>query len=257
MTLILLANTVADAAAQIIQTDSSDVETSTGHHECVEQGTRLTYWNAGVTAARRIAYVNKTNKLSADYMVLLDAVNHVGYSLKTLSWSDYPSTLTTHETKTLAAGDLVGPNARDYVYAFSSLQTNKEAFGIELASSGYNKTVTSLYFGAGFEMEYFAAERGLEFVPVAEGSAPIQYGRDLYFLSGQLSFDVGNLTQDNIDSFNALPDDEPMLLYDSSGDILEHKLLHCILLDSEVYAAFNDLYAIRFTFGVIRDSWML
>jgi len=257
MSLILLANTVADAAAQIIQTDSSDVATASGHHECVEQGTRLTYWNAGATAARRIAYINKTNKLSADYMVLLDAVNHVGYSLKTLSWSDYPSTLTTHETKTLAAEDLVGPNARDYVYAFSSLQSNKEAFGIELASSGYNKTVTSLYFGVGFEMNYFAAERGLEYSPIPEGAQPVQYKRDLYFLSGQLSFDVGNLTQDDIDSFYALPDQEPMLLYDASGDILEHKLLHCILLNADIHAAFNDLYAISFSFGVIRDSWLI
>ncbi len=257
MSLVLLANTVADAAAQILQTDTSDAATTGGLIQCIEQGSRFTYWNSGVTAARRAAYVNKTNKLSADYLVLIDAINHLGKQIKVLEWSDYAATGTTLLTKTLGSSDLVGHGGRDYVYAFSSLQTDKEAFGIELSTTDYTKTLTALYFSEGLSFDYFLADRSVEYAPVSIHDAPVILGNDRYFLTARMQFTVGNVSQDTVNDYLALPDTEPVFFYDASGNTLEHKLLHCIILESEVQELFNDFYSIRFVVGIIRDDWII
>lgn len=255
MSVVLLANTVWHDAAQIKPTDSSDVDTTdTSTAQSVVGGQRHLYWAQSGTADRKLVYVNKAGNLNCSHVVVADAINHSGHTLKVVTYSGYTASPTTqYDSGSSFSGPYVGKQSKDFVYALASRVTNQQAIALSLeAGSGGNwaKTVTKFYACDGLTFNYpgVASYRPLAF------PSRHSYKRNFFLVDEEYKLYFDAVSRADKETFERLPNlmGEPVFLYDSAGGLLPDKLLHGIITAVEVSARFDDLYRIDITLNTLR-----
>lgn len=253
MSLSVLVNNAWQQAAQFKVTDLSDVATSdTDASDNVVRGARhLGYAQIG-TGARRFAYVNKAGGMSADTMVLIDAIKHATHSINVKSWTAFPGTSSSHFSSTNWAPTLIGPNSRDVLMSIGA-QSAKHGFGIELDSGtggAYTKLVTKLFFGTLMPLNY-NPQQSFESAPFW-GTVVVRRQSYLVEYAATLAFE--HLTSVEFDAWQSLYKllEEPFFLYDPDGTRLPEKLWHVVLPEFTATPLFNNLWNLQLTFYRLR-----
>lgn len=238
MSFSLIANTAGRAAALVQATDSSNVATDASKIRNIVGGPRHLSWQQTGTAARRLVYVNKTNKLSADTFVMVRADRHVGHSFTLSSWSSYPSTKVDHVTSSNWAPTLVGRNSTDFIQTGLSISAT-EAVGVLLDSGtagAYTKTVGQLYFGTAI-----ALPEPLNST-IEETARSESFHRAVYTVREERSLIFRLISRATLAALEALPVGEPVFLYDSLGKVLAANLYHCVITALNAQATGDDTF---------------
>lgn len=256
MSLLILPNSAWQYAAQIKPTDTSNVNTTdTVGIENVVGGHRHHFWQTS-TADRRLVYVDLSARMNATHCIVAGATDFANHSFKVLSWSDYSATMTTeYDSGAAFAGPYVGKQSSDFIYEFAARRTAREGFGIELAAGtggGWIKTVNKMYFADAFTINFGSIVR---FTP-SRFPERYTYRKQTYLIEERWSLVADNLTAAEKASFEGIYNlhDEPVFIYDSSGDIIPYKLLHGMISNYIVTALFNDMYRIDFEVLAIRNK---
>lgn len=248
MSFFILTNTARERAALLQATDSSDVATDATGIKNVSGGPRHLSWTQSGTGERRIAYINKTNKFTVDTFIMTRADRHVGHEFKLRSWSAYPGTSTDHVNSSNWAPTLVGVGSNDFVQTGLTI-TAAEAVGIVLAAGtagAYTKTVSQLFFGTAFNLPEPRS------VSVQMQWQTVTLGRKSYLLRERRSFTLENISRAEVETLQALPNDEPLFFYDSTGIVFADKLYHCLLTDVAIQPAQNDNHNVSIEISQLR-----
>lgn len=261
MSIWLLANTVGQECAQIVATDTSDAATSSQDKVgVIKGGQRHLKWTSDhATAARRVAYVDKTSNLTADFCVVTDAVAHNGKNLKIIEFTTYPGTETNLFNATLAGTDFIGSGAQDFVYKFPTQQTSKQGFAVEFGSTDYQKTARQVYFSQGLEFPDMPGNYEIELQRVSIHEPPAEHYGQRYKLWALATLAASEVTKAQLQTYIQLWKEDPVFFYDTSGtaqigNAIEEKLWHCIILQEQITPVHDDSHRIDWTLGLLR-SW--
>ena len=83
--------------------------------------------------------MNKAGNLNCSHVVVADAINHSGHTLKVVTYSGYTASPTTQYDSGSSFSGPVGKQSKDFVYALASRVTNQQAIALSLeAGSGGN-----------------------------------------------------------------------------------------------------------------------
>jgi hypothetical protein len=262
MSIWLLANTVGDNAAQIVATDTSD--SSSGINQTgvasIKGGPRHLKWTAShATAARRLAYVNKSGGLVADFCVIVDAKAHDGKQVDIVEFTTYGTTESDVDSRTLADSDYVGTSGRDFVHQFSAKQSSKQGFAVEFAGTDYQKTARQIYFSEGLEFADMPDFATIQIERVGYHAEPVEHFGSFYHLEALASFKVSEVSRADLNTFLGLWKEDPVFFYDSSGSsqvgtAIEDKIWHSIIMNYRVLPVHDDSNEIEFDIGILR-AW--
>lgn len=244
MGLWLLANTVGRDAAEIRVTDNTNVEVAASEAEGIDVirgGPRSLKWTQSGTNQRRIAYVNKSGLGTATHCVIVDAALHEGKVLHVYGWDDYAASGSAMHGA--APTPLIGIDQRDWAFELTTSFPDAEAFGVSFGiSDTYSKTVRQIYFCDGLEFDHASAVQ-FQRVPVHASAVP--HCGNFYKIHATATMTVGPVTRADIDTYYALPKEDPVFFYDDTGgsdygDHILHKLWHCIIAGEQVVVDYND-----------------
>lgn len=256
MSIIILANTVSELAAQVVATDLTPTATSSQSNVgCIRGGPRHLKWTSdSATAARRLNYVNKIGNLAADYCVVVDAIAHDGEEQQIIASATYSSSETNLDTRTLQASDYVGIGSSDFVFPFSARLSSQEAFSVAYTATDYEKTARQIYFCDSIELGEHGAESRISYSRSSIHSAAVPFAGQYYHLWGFANVEFEGVNRAALDAFLDMPRTDPIFLYDDSGgDAIPEILWHCIILSEQISPQFDNDNLLNLTLGILRD----
>lgn len=260
MSIWVIANTVGYSCAQLVATDTSDAATSTqANVSTVRGGPRHLKWTSDhATAARRIAYVDKTGNLAANFVCMVDAAAHVGKNVKIIEFTSYGGTEANIDSRTLDTADLAGYQSQDWVYKFSSTYSSKQAFAIEFGATDYQKTARQIYVGEGLEFSDVPPNYEISLSRVSIREPLVEYKGQRYKLWATASLSVTEVSKSLLQSYENLYKDDPLFFYDSSGtntigNAIEEKFWHAVVLSEQITPLENDVHQIDWQLGLLRN----
>jgi len=280
MTVSLLVNSIGNAATSIGLISGAS-ESGYSLNDLIAAA-RNYYWRSEErdAATSTILYYEVAASTAIDFVVIGGAHKllttntmrvRVGYN------NDAGSTLTTLlDLNPIAAANLLGPKAQDYVGTFDSascrragltLTTKGEVTGDTVSDEDKRRAVagtlpvadsdidasdraivgreyplgsidtsaqeaamfSKLYFGAAFDFGV-NPQPGVVVKKQTERRRPLK-GVASYLTEARLTFTWNNITKAKLLAFESLLLRWPLFIYDSSADILKHKLEHCIVAD--------------------------
>ena len=254
MALNILVNSAWEYASRVLVTDTSNVDTSESDTvENVVSGSPHVFWQSGNTADKRIAYIDKNNRLSCTHFVLTRADLHVGHQIKLYEATTYSSSISliTNTANPLAVGSLIGKTNQDLVIPCAA--TTVEALIAEfVAGTGgnYTKKVYQMYFANSFVVNYPRT--------VTRSSKPFpSYYKLLnksYLVDANWTFSIGDLSLSEVNNFERLFNlrTEPFFIYDQDGNHIRFNLLHCMLEAYDITQLGNDVYLLSLTVNELR-----
>ncbi len=254
MALKILTNSVWSQSAVIKVTDTSNADTTeqTGI-ETLIGGLPHLYWTSSDTTEKRIVYLNKNSGISSTHFILKRADKHLGHKINLYKSSSYSSSISSvvSSSDPIVAGDLIGTNDDSLVLECAS--TNVEALIAEFKSGTggtYTKYIHQCFFSTAFDLEYTNSYKTLS-LPFP---SVITKSNKTYLVNKQISISVNKLTRTQINSFYALYkiNQEPFFLYDSTGNFLRKKLIHCIANKFAVSQATDDHYILNLDLYELR-----
>jgi len=253
MSLKIIPNTVWSQAVQLKVTDTSNSATTDGDKLAnVTTGGRQLSWTQSGTAGRRIVYVNKDGAIDYDTFIVTDADNHNTHKVEIVEWTTYTSTAADEFSSTNFAETLVGRNSTDWIYERSTEATNLQALGLELddgTGGAYAKTVGKIYAGTAIEYTYgFSLERK-RFYKFRIN----EKGNQAYAVIESVKLTFNNFSDTLFDSLDNLYRNttDPIFVYDTTGNEITEKLLHCLIVAKPVVHDFNDIRTITLDLEVL------
>ena len=259
MSIWLLANTVGENAKRFLATDISDsaISDQSKVHAIRGGGRHLKWTSDDATAARRLAYVEPSGSLVADWCVIVDAKAHEDKQIRVVEFSTYASSETNLTTTTLSSSDFVGVASQDYVYQFSSKQSSKQGFAVEFSDTDYEKTARQIYFSEGIELADMPAGSTIKVERVSINEGAVEHGGNYYHLWGTATLPVSCVSRASLDTYLELDKREPVFFYDTSGttqigNAIENKLWHCIIMRHSFEPKHDDQTDITFELGILK-----
>lgn len=256
MSIWLLPNTAGHAAALIEATDTSGTsESDQSKVGCIRGGPRHLKWTSEeATAAARLAYVESTNGLTADFCVIVDAADHNGKAISIRYATTYPGTTVEIDSDTLST--YVGSGGTDYVNQFSK-ESSREAFILEFSATDYQKTARQVYFCEGLEFVDLAERSVTTRQRVSVNAPAIEFHGHYYKLWGRVELTLSQVPRADLDTYLELPKYDPVFFYDDSGsssigNTIDEKLWHALILEDQVKDIGDDIHEIKFVLGILR-----
>lgn len=254
MSLKILVNSAWENATRLIATDTSNVTTSEDETiENIAGGMPYVFWQSSSTSDRRIVYIDKSSNLSSTHFILLRADRHVGHKINLRKFTSYPSTssLVTSSNNPIATADLIGQSNQDLVLDCSA--SSVEALCAEfVAGTGgnYTKYIHQAYFANAFTLNY----PGNIDTILAPFPSYYKYKAKSYLIDATISIAANKLTRDEVNDFENLYNlrQEPFFIYDSTGDNIRYKLIHCVLEDYQIEQFQDDFYNIALRVARLR-----
>lgn len=254
MALKILTNSVWAQSALIKVTDTSNVDTTEqAGIETLIGGLPHLYWTSSDTAEKKIVYLNKNSGISSTHFVLKRADKHLGHKINLYKSSSYSSSISSvvSSSDPIATGDLIGTNDDSLVLECSS--SGVEALIAEFKSGTggvYTKYIHNCFFSTAFDLEYTSSYKTLS-LPFPSIVSKLN---KTYLVNKQISINVNKLTRAQIDSFARLYkiNSEPFFIYDSTGNFLRKKLIHCIMNKYNVSQLTNDHYILNLDLYELR-----
>ena len=221
-----------------ITIDFDTAPSGTGSKEIIKGHSDYLYYN--ISTSGTLSYINKTNKMYADTVVLskanvfneenIDIVSfdEYGVSSKNVIYSGYNFQPT-----------YIGTNNEDFYYEFST--TSGEAFGIEVQQPHlFDANIHQLYFGERIEFYYKESQVTLQYV-----NDYIRAGDSFYrvnkvytiFLSNVDYIKLNDLKNKNI--LNKI-----IYIYDNTGKHITEKLIQCVITKLPIVEVFDDMFTI-------------
>lgn len=257
MALKLITNSVEQNTAQMAVTNSSNAEVASDNVYNVGGGQRYVGYASATTGVRTLNYVNTAGTLSADTVVVTNASRIDGHYVAAKSYSAYPGTSSVVASETLS-GTFVGQKETDWVKAFSSAQSGKQAFGLQLGQAptddggGFVAACGKVYFGSAFTLNY---PQTAQMTPLPLDSRLLIH-RQSYLVNESWVFTADRLTRADVQTFKRLhkTKHEPIFLWDENGTHVGYKLLHGILVSYKDRADFHDTYSLQLTIASLK-TW--
>lgn len=254
MPLKILTNNCFKLTSSLKITDTSNVETSEQYgSENLVFGSPHLYWKSSDTAEKRIAYIDKSGRLTSTHFVLVRADRHLGHKINLYKASNYASSISSivSSNDPIVSADLIGKYSQDLVLEASA--TSQQALIAEFKSGTggvYTKYIHQCYFSNAFTINYPSS------YIYAKLSFPSYYNfkNKSYLIDGRFKLSVNGLTQSEVDQFQNLYKvrQEPFCIYDSSGDYFRYNLVHCLLetyskvqIDDDTFILSLDLVELR------------
>lgn len=252
----ILANTVGRDAAEIRITDSSNVDVGASESAgktIISGGARYLRWTQSGTAERRVVYINTNGGLDFTHVFIRNADWHSGQTVDIVSWSSYPSTMTTEMSSVDLDSYLVGPNTLDAVVPLT-VDTSPEAVGIVFPSA-YETKVGQIYFCQAVQFDALVGEHTGEVLPETEPQR--QHWRKHYEIEEQATIMLDG-DQSDVDGLADLPKREPIVLYDDSGSGgvghgIADLAAHCLLTRDSAEARADDSYLVALDYEILRE----
>lgn len=252
MALILITNQASRDSVELVVTDTADAAESYTDIDVLRGGPRYLNWTSIATTAKRFVYVNKSDGLTADYIVVTRMDRHTSKNVKVYSWDTYSGSRDTAIFDDAAFSEtLIGIESQDWCFAFGSEATTKSGLGLSLESTAATKTLSQVYFGVGLSFSNISERGDLKFQRVPIHDKPMKHEGHYYRLYGIAEFTVTEVTSADLDTYYDLPKDDPVFFYDSSGNFIEDKLWHCVILEEQVTVVHDELNEIRFRVGIL------
>lgn len=261
MGLWLLCNTASEEAADFRLTDDSDVELTAGESEGLDnlrgghRGLRFTY---DVADTNRFVYTRITSGMTTPtHVVIADADDALGgKELSLLEWETYPGSMGTVASYTPFGETLIGVDGGDWVGVWDSVLIDPpEALGIAL-EGGAAADIGKLYICAGQEFNYTS---GVDFTRMPVWAPSVLHKGHYYKLYGQARFSATKVTSSELESYLQLPTNDPVFFYDDTGstgygNLIPHKLWHCLILRESIAQGFDNLYQVTFDIGILKHG---
>jgi hypothetical protein len=209
-------------------------------------GARHLAWSK--PSAVHLAWINKTNGLTADTFVMVDAVNYQGTNFDLVKYSTFPSSSTSIYSSSDFQGEFVGRLSQDFVYEFTTA-SNVQAFGLNLPSGGSTSAVNSSYWCESISLNW----------PIAIKSSPIKdtikVGKKTYDVEELHAVTFDRILDSEIDDMLELIKtfDEPVFLYDSTAHILKYKLVHGIITSAPTFKRYDDFNQMNLQIHQLRS----
>lgn len=262
MGLWLLANTFGYEAAEMRFTNFDSID----HADDADDGGMMESARGGPRSLgipidlpggnnRLLSYVNTNNSFTPPtHFVGVDFTTQLDATFKLLEWNDTLSGYNEIYEQAPFEGPLVGIDYSDFVVAFVP-SAPIGAYSVKLSSGTY--TARQLYLCAGLEFE--AQGPSLEFQKTPVTDPAVYHKGNWWKLYGVAHFAVTNVDAELRDAYQALPKDDAVFFYDDTGgddygDFIPHKLWHCLILEEQITQAFDDLYQIDFTVGLLKHG---
>lgn len=244
MALKILTNQAWRDAAQISITDSSFAEVTADQTKAlnVVGGHRGLAFSSSTTGDRIITYINKSGNLAADTMVAVGASAFNGHQVKVQQYTTYTSSVTDIFSTSNFAETLIGYQSTDWVYEFSAVST-KQALALYLGAGtggAYTKTIGQVYFCNALSLSY-PADLVVQPLPL---KATVQLAGVPFGVMEKFNFKFNGVSATEAQSLTNLykKTREPIFIYDSNGDWVFDKLLHCVVGAVKIGERFDDLH---------------
>lgn len=250
MSIWLLANTVGVLAPETRVTDASNVkvpEAESRGIDVIRGGPRSLKWRQSGVSARRIWYVNKWRDFKADFCVWVGARHRAGtiYNIRR-SNGDYSNMVTVKSG--VVNGPYSGMAGEDLVFQFP--EESAAMFGLE---TGGGVEMRQLYFGKSLEFERVPPQSVVQFQPVPVWAPAVRHAGNYYKLhaTSQITFVVDD---DLLVSYQRLPKDDPVFLWDPSGDHIRHRLWHCLVSQEQVVRLDDNLNTLTLDVNILKHG---